>query len=87
MKPHIKVIQRNGVDIFVTSSMTMKATKAEKEKIAAFRRLDNDVAIGGRHWAQINRAKSQTITTSGVASVEFLPPYGGGYWMQTKSPN
>ena len=24
MKPHIKVIQRNGVDIFVTSSMTMK---------------------------------------------------------------
>ena len=30
MKPHIKVIQRNGVDIFVTSSMTMKATKAEQ---------------------------------------------------------
>jgi hypothetical protein len=29
MKPHIKVIQRNGVDIFVTSSMTMKATKSE----------------------------------------------------------
>jgi hypothetical protein len=27
MKPHIKVIQRNGVDIFVTSSMTMKETK------------------------------------------------------------
>jgi hypothetical protein len=52
MKPHIKVIQRNGVDIFVTSSMTMKATKAEKEKIAAFRRLDNDVAIGGRYWPQ-----------------------------------
>ena len=24
MKPHIKVIQRNGVDIFVTSSMEMK---------------------------------------------------------------
>jgi hypothetical protein len=30
MKPHIKVIQRNGVDIFVTSSMTMKRTKAEE---------------------------------------------------------
>tara|TARA_R110000851_G_scaffold119283_2_gene246911 strand:- start:506 stop:1042 length:537 start_codon:yes stop_codon:yes gene_type:complete len=30
MKPHIKVIQRNGVDIFVTSSMAMKATKAEQ---------------------------------------------------------
>lgn len=24
MKPHIKVIQRNGVDIFVTSSMEVK---------------------------------------------------------------
>jgi hypothetical protein len=31
MKPHIKVIQRNGVDIFVTSSATMKETVAEKE--------------------------------------------------------
>tara|TARA_R110000803_G_scaffold177889_2_gene240302 strand:+ start:867 stop:1076 length:210 start_codon:yes stop_codon:yes gene_type:complete len=30
MKPHIKVIQRNGVDIFVTSSMTMKCTKSEQ---------------------------------------------------------
>jgi hypothetical protein len=29
MKPHIKVMQRNGVDIFVTSSMTMKETKSE----------------------------------------------------------
>lgn len=29
MKPHIKVIQRNGADIFVTSSMVMKLTKAE----------------------------------------------------------
>ena len=28
MKPHIKVIQRNGVDIFVTSSMTMKRSKS-----------------------------------------------------------
>jgi hypothetical protein len=31
MKLHIKVIQRNGVDIFVTSSMTMKYTKLEEE--------------------------------------------------------
>ena len=31
MKPHIKVIQRNGIDIFVTSSMTMKETKVEVE--------------------------------------------------------
>jgi hypothetical protein len=28
MKPHMKVIQRNGVDIFVTSSLTMKKNKA-----------------------------------------------------------
>jgi hypothetical protein len=42
MKPHIKVIQRNGVDIFVTSSMTMKETKS---------------GLGlktGRYWAKVN---------------------------------
>ena len=32
MKPHIKVIQRNGVDIFVTSSMSMKPSKADRER-------------------------------------------------------
>jgi|TARA_R110000851_G_scaffold308933_1_gene468136 hypothetical protein len=31
MKPHIKVIQRNGVDIFVTSSMTMKETNSARD--------------------------------------------------------
>ena len=31
MKPHIKVIQRNGVDIFVTSSITLKDTRLELE--------------------------------------------------------
>jgi len=31
MKPHMKVIQRNGVDIFVTSSMRMKPSRAEAE--------------------------------------------------------
>ena len=30
MKPHIKVIQRNGVDIFVTSSMVDKLTVSEQ---------------------------------------------------------
>jgi hypothetical protein len=30
MKPHIKVIQRNGVDIFVTSSIAMKSTRTEQ---------------------------------------------------------
>ena len=29
MKPHIKVIQRNGFDIFITSSMTMKRTRSQ----------------------------------------------------------
>jgi hypothetical protein len=34
MKPHIKVIQRNGVDIFVTSSMTKEsASDFELRKI------------------------------------------------------
>ena len=33
MKPHIKVIQRNGVDIFVTSSMEMKRSRDEKAHI------------------------------------------------------
>ena len=32
MKPHIKVIQRNGVDIFVTSSMVMKRSKEDISK-------------------------------------------------------
>ena len=39
MKPHIKVIQRNGVDIFVTSSMTMKETNADRDGKATLRRL------------------------------------------------
>lgn len=30
MKPHIKVIQRNGVDVFVTSSMEDKLTVSER---------------------------------------------------------
>ena len=29
MKPHIKVMQRNGVDIFVTSSMVMNESRIE----------------------------------------------------------
>tara|TARA_R110000851_G_scaffold151301_1_gene292421 strand:+ start:281 stop:511 length:231 start_codon:yes stop_codon:yes gene_type:complete len=76
MKPHMKVIQRNGVDIFITSSMTMKETRS---------------ALGlktGRYWAQINKDKSQTLTTTdGIFDIKFLPPYGRGYWMQTKSPS
>lgn len=32
MKPHIKVIQRNGVDVFVTSSMKMKKVNRRYNK-------------------------------------------------------
>jgi hypothetical protein len=39
MKPHIKVIQRNGVDIFVTSSMTMKETNSDRDGKATLGRL------------------------------------------------
>ena len=33
MKPHIKVMQRNGVDIFVTSSMTYKYAKPRVKRL------------------------------------------------------
>tara|TARA_R110000782_G_scaffold210178_2_gene298272 strand:+ start:1126 stop:1362 length:237 start_codon:yes stop_codon:yes gene_type:complete len=36
MKPHIKVIQRNGVDIFVTSSMKDKPSKSEMTRNKRF---------------------------------------------------
>ena len=52
MKLHIKVIQRNGVDIFVTSSMTMKVTKS---------------GLGlkvGRYWAKVNKSGNHTNITS-----------------------
>jgi hypothetical protein len=71
MKPHVKVIQRNGVDIFVTSSMTMKATKAEREKIAAFRRLDSDVAIGGRTMGVTGSV--MRLSASSSSSNRYLP--------------
>ena len=43
MKPHIKVIQRNGVDIFVTSSMTMKRTKTELRMYRGMRVVQNAI--------------------------------------------
>ena len=39
MKPHMKVIQRNGVDIFVTSSMTMKETNFDRTGAYRLRRI------------------------------------------------
>lgn len=47
MKPHIKVIQRNGVDVFVTSSMRTKELSLHPSVIssdivvAAQRRMNN----------------------------------------------
>ena len=46
MKPHIKVIQRNGVDIYETSSMTMKCTKAEQVSNRAAYIAMNGYGIG-----------------------------------------
>ena len=54
MKPHIKVIQRNGVDIFVTSSMTMKCTKAELVMYRGMQSVKG--AMGGAGAAAINTA-------------------------------
>ena len=45
MKPHIKVIQRNGVDIFVTSSMTMKEAKPKITKSNAHGLFNGRAAI------------------------------------------
>jgi hypothetical protein len=54
MKPHMKVIQRNGVDIFVTSSLTMKSTRSEQAsnriayldmRDAGMRNMSHDVLI------------------------------------------
>jgi hypothetical protein len=39
MKPHIKVIQRNGVDIFVTSSLVMKDSNSDRSGNDRLRRL------------------------------------------------
>ena len=54
-KPHIKVIQRNGVDVFVTSSMEAKFTAIEK---LAFKRPQWDCTVdyGDNHpvWQGIN---------------------------------
>lgn len=48
MKPHIKVIQRGGVDVFVTSSMKMKAVSRSK----LLYKTDN-VASAYEKYAQI----------------------------------
>ena len=47
MKPHIKVIQRNCVDIFVTSSMTMKRSNYVQECINAVNNGTFKVKKGG----------------------------------------
>lgn len=55
MKPHIKVIQRNGVDIFVTSSMKDKRTVSEKRVLGAHQ-WNSTIDYGHNHpvWQGIN---------------------------------
>ena len=55
MKPHIKVIQRNGVDIFVTSSMENKLAASE-QRILNKPQWDCTVDYGHSHpvWQGIN---------------------------------
>jgi hypothetical protein len=67
MKPHIKVIQRNGFDIFVTSSMTMKDTNSDRDGKATLRKL----AEGSR-----NAAINENFTNYGE-SIRFA--VGPGY--------
>ena len=53
MKPHIKVIQRNGVDIFVTSSMADKLTVSEQRIFnTPMNGLYADGTTVGQGWLQ-----------------------------------
>ena len=49
IKPHIKVIQRNGVDIFVTSSMVGKAVSSATKRNAL-------LALRKAHEGALNQA-------------------------------
>lgn len=77
MKPHIKVIQRNGVDIFVTSSMVMK----EENRLHEFMWSDND------KWSEdvINKIDRttldtyQTFATNALSSPSNATGCIGGY--------
>lgn len=73
MKPHIKVIQRNGVDIFVTSSMQMKPVKRarypivgrdELERSANEFLINRGAANAGSNYASIKKS----VMARGVAN-------------------
>lgn len=61
MKPHIKVIQRNGVDIFVTSSMEMKPVKSKPYSIVASEMVR-------RSQAMTNSAYNCMLHNAGMAN-------------------
>jgi len=68
MKPHIKVIQRNGVDIFVTSSIRYGHTAMEVERMYDSNpalRLFNDKALMNQRLA--NLAFSSHVTRCNLA--------------------
>lgn len=54
MKPHIKVIQRNGVDIFVTSSMQMKCCKSELKMLRSMSAAAQSTYIGMQNCVNPN---------------------------------
>lgn len=60
-KLHVKVIQRNGVDIFVTSSMRMKRSKAELKHLINSMNFDIRSIVGGA-GAQADEVKKPVIT-------------------------
>tara|TARA_R110002033_G_C3897243_1_gene239772 strand:+ start:7578 stop:7808 length:231 start_codon:yes stop_codon:yes gene_type:complete len=60
MKPHIKVMQRNGVDVFVTSSMKMKEVERKSivtsKTVTAAQEALNLYYLGMANDVDINRS-------------------------------
>ena len=72
MKPHIKVIQRNGVDIFVTSSMKDKSTVSEKQLLNT-RQWDCTIDYGDNHplYQGINNDPGIGLTSPYDSAIEL----------------
>jgi hypothetical protein len=71
MKPHMKVIQRNGVDIFVTSSMTMKETNSGRDAKAARRKFAYGLRNTGMKGAY-NSNLGREIGRYGMIPPDFM---------------
>jgi len=87
MKPHMKVIQRNGVDIFVTSSMVMKNSKAEmsnnKRAYDAMRNAAPNALIGDQSINPNMLVGAQIVKLN--YNPEYLPPLAGKMYNRIKS--